>query len=117
MDTTYPLRNATLSIELQARLRNAAIFLSGRAQSDLHDGHAGLLYLRAQKLFRPGTPSPYFDEDMQILVEGSCGPNQDRKNKQKEWGGWNGLGNSLSCAASCAGPFGIRAGREPGKDF
>lgn len=103
MDKTHPLHNATLSIELQARLRNAAIFLSGLAQPDLHGGHAGSLYLRAQNLFRPGTPSRHLDGDMKILVKRSYGPHQDRKNKQEEWGGWNGTGSAFSRATSCAG--------------
>lgn len=103
MDTTHPLRNATLSIELQARLRNAAIFLSRHAQADLHGGHSGSLYPDAQNLFRPGTPSPHFGGDIKILVERSYGPHQDRKNKQEEWGGWNGTGSAFSRATSCAG--------------
>ncbi|MCK1503075.1 hypothetical protein [Bradyrhizobium sp. 188] len=103
MDTTHPLHNATLSIELQVRLRNAAIFLSGHARFDLHGGHAGSLYLRAQNLFRPGTPSRYFDGEMKIVVERSTGPHQDRKNKQEKWGFEYGFGRVLSRAASCAG--------------
>lgn len=117
MDKTHPLHNATLSIELPARLRDAAIFLSGRAQcGDLHGGHAGSLYLRAQKLFRPGTPSRYFDAEMKIVVERSTGPNQDRKNKQEQWGLWDGTGSAFSRAASCAGLFGFFC-RKPHKEI
>ncbi|MCK1536834.1 MULTISPECIES: hypothetical protein [unclassified Bradyrhizobium] len=86
MDTTHPLHNATLSIELEAKLRDV------------------------RRLFRDETPTNCYRYQMKILVAEISRETQAERSQQHHWlgGADNGYCAAFSAqTSSCAGLFGF----------